>query len=271
MGGAAIIDMKEDVMTIQPFLRLVAGLLAALMVLVACATAPVTGRKQLLLISEEQADQMGEQAYQEIIAKSRLSSDPQQNARVQRIGQHIAVAANKPGYRWEFKVIDEPKTINAWALPGGKTAVYTGLLNLNLTDDELATVMAHEVAHALAQHSRERISQQLGFELGMRVLGAAGLSPGQLEAVNLAFGIGVGLPFSRRQESEADLVGLDLMSHAGYDPRAALSLWKKMAAASGNGPPEFLSTHPSSKTRTREIEQALPRYVPIYEANKRPA
>ncbi len=247
---------------------LVSLLLCSLM-LAACAQAPITGRSQLMLVSQDDAQRMGLQAYQEIMAKSKVSTDPQANARVQRIGRDIARVSQNMGGQWEFNVIDEPKTINAWALPGGKVAVYTGLLNLGVTDDELAAVMAHEVGHVIAQHSRERLSQAVATDIGLGVLGASGkLGHGALQAVNLALGIGVGLPFSRLQESEADFVGLNLMAKAGYDPRAAITLWQKMSKDK-NGPPELLSTHPSSEKRMRDIEAALPKVMPIYEANKR--
>lgn len=238
--------------------------------LAACSNAPVTGRNQLMLVSESQAQEMGDQAYKDIIAKSKLSSDPKYVDQVRRVGARVAKASDRPDYKWEFNVIDEAKTINAWALPGGKVAVYTGLLNLGVSDDELAAVMGHEVAHALAQHSRERMSQALTQQIGLAALGASGkLGEGGLQAVNLALGIGVGLPFGRKQESEADYIGLELMAKAGYDPRAALSFWQKMEKASGGkGPPEFLSTHPSSEHRMRDIEAALPKYIPVYEANK---
>lgn len=238
--------------------------------LVACSSAPVTGRKQLMIVSESQATDMGLQAYQEILSKSKLSTDPKYTDPVQRVGRLIAQASDKPDYQWEFNVIDEPKTINAWALPGGKVAVYTGLLNLGLSDAELAAVMGHEVAHALAQHSRERISQAMTQQVGLAVLGASGkLGQGEMQAVGLALGIGVGLPFSRKQESEADYIGLDLMAKAGYNPQAAITLWQKMSAANdGKSPPEFLSTHPSSEHRISDIQAALPKFMPVYEANK---
>jgi predicted Zn-dependent protease len=250
--------------------RALTSLLLVSLVLAACAQAPITGRSQLMLVSEGDAQRMGLQAYQEIMAKSKLSTDRQANARVQRIGRDIARVSQNIGGEWEFNVIDEPKTINAWALPGGKVAVYTGLLHLGISDDELAAVMAHEVGHVIAQHSRERLSQAVATDIGLSVLGASGkLGQGALQAVNLALGIGVGLPFSRLQESEADFVGLNLMAQAGYNPRAAITLWQKMSQGDKNGPPEFLSTHPSSDRRMRDIEAALPKMMPIYEANKR--
>ncbi len=255
-------------MTFYRQLRLGLMGLLGLAVLGACSTAPVTGRQQLMLISESQSQEMGAQAYKEAIAKAKLSHDPKYLDQVRRVGARIAQAAQKSDYQWEFNVIDEPKTINAWALPGGKVAVYTGLLNLGVSDAELAAVMGHEVAHALAQHGRERMSQALAQQIGLEALGSGKLSAGGLQAVNLALGIGVGLPFGRKQESEADLIGLELMAKAGYDPRAAVSFWQKMENTGGGKPPEFLSTHPSSEHRIRDIEAALPRFIPTYEANR---
>lgn len=246
--------------------------LMGIVLLAACSSAPVTGRQQLMLVSESQAQEMGAQAYKEALGKSKLSQDPKYLDQVRRVGARVAQAAQKPEYQWEFNVIDEAKTVNAWALPGGKVAVYTGLLNLGVSDDELAAVMGHEVAHALAQHSRERMSQALAQQIGLEALGASGkLGEGALQAVNLALGIGVGLPFGRKQESEADYIGLDLMSKAGYDPRAAVTFWQKMETAGGPKPPEFLSTHPSSEHRIRDIQAALPKFIPAYEANKNKA
>jgi len=250
--------------------KLLLKLIPLCLLLAACTTAPVTGRQQLMLVSESDAMQMGLQAYKEEMAKVKLSHDPKYVGQVRRVGERIAKVSGHSEYQWEFNVIGEPKTINAWALPGGKVAVYTGLLNLGLSDAELAAVMAHEVGHAIAQHSRERMSQALGINLGLGVLGSSGrMSDASLQAVNLALGIGVGLPFGRKQESEADFIGLDLMAKAGYDPHAALSFWQKMSqAAGGRKTPELLSTHPSNERRMRDIEAALPRFMPIYEANK---
>lgn len=245
-------------------------LVALLGAFTACARAPVTGRHQLMLVSEAQADQLGLQAYDQILAQSKISHDPVYVDQVTRVGERLARAANRPNDQWQFAVIDDPKTINAFALPGGKVAVYTGLLNLHLSDAELAAVLGHEIGHVLAQHTRERLSEQLGVKLGLDLAGLSGrLGPNAMQAVDLAVGIGIGLPFERRQETEADDIGLDLMARAGYDPRAAVALWKKMMAAAGpSHTPELLSTHPSDEQRIRNIEAALPRVMPIYEQHK---
>ena len=254
----------------NPVIKMVPLLIVWVLALAACARAPVTGREQLMLVPESQAESLGLQAYQDVLTKSKISHNPVYVDQVQRVGQRIAQVSDHPEYKWEFNVIDDPKTINAFALPGGKVAVYSGLLNLHLSDAELAAVLAHETGHAIAQHSRERMSEALGMNVGLAALGASGkLSDTELQAVNAALGIGVGLPFSRKQESEADYIGLDLMAKAGYDPHAALTLWQKMdQAATGPKPPALLSDHPSDAQRMHDIEAALPQFMPIYEASQ---
>lgn len=255
--------------------RLIPGILALTLsgaLLGGCASAPVTGRPQLLLVPAQQVDQMGAVAYQQELSKHRIDSNPQQVAQVRRVGERLAAAANKPNYRWEFNVIDDPSQINAFALPGGKVAVYSGLLNLGLSDAELAAVMGHEIGHVIAHHSQERLSEQMGTNLILSILsGSSRMSPQTVQVLNSALGIGVGLPFERRQESEADLIGLDLMAKACYDPRAALSFWEKMMAATRNlpQPPAILSNHPSDQSRIQAIQAAIPRFLPIYESCRR--
>lgn len=230
------------------------------LLLSACGSAPVTGRQQLMLISEPTAIEMGTKAYQQALESAKINGNGKYVAQVRRVGRYLADVTERTDYAWEFNVIDDDKVINAFALPGGKVAVYSGLLRLDLSDDELAAVMGHEIAHAIAQHSRERLSQQMGLVMIMQALGAAEQSPQNKVLMNLALGIGVGLPFERRQESEADRIGLDLMVLAGYDPRAAISFWKKMQNSGGNQPPEILSSHPSDQRRIQDLEAALPGY-----------
>lgn len=242
---------------------------------VACQTVPITGRSQLQLLSEPQEARMGVQAYQEIVKKSRPSNDPVVNDQVARVGRRIAAATGRPDLPWEFRVIDDPKQINAFALPGGKVAVYTGLLRVTRDDVGLATVLGHEIAHVIARHGGERVSQGLLVQVGLNATMAA-LSRGDPQTVRmvgslLGAGAAVGLlmPWSREQESEADRLGLIYMARAGYDPRAARDLWIRMAEASGGRgqPPEFLSTHPSHGTRIRQIEQWLPEALRYYQAS----
>lgn len=247
---------------------LLVGAVASL--LMGCSSVPVTGRSQLLMVSEQQELRMGLTSYKEILGKEKLNTDPVINERVQRIGRRIAAATGRTDYQWEFKVIDNDKTVNAFCLPGGKVAVYTGLLPLAPDDASLAAVIAHEVAHAIARHGGERLSQEMVVAgLTAATVMAASDSPRRdLYAGLLGAGAAVGflLPYSRLHEAEADRMGLIYMAKAGYDPRAALALWQRMAAHSKGKPkpPEFLSTHPADETRINEIERWLPEALSHY-------
>lgn len=252
-------------MSVRRRARLGLVALLALLAIPSCATVPYTHRSQLLLVSESEEAKLGAAAYEEILKKSRIDRDPQINAVVRAVGERIARAVNKPEYQWEFTVIDDPKQVNAFALPGGKVAVYTGLLPVAKDEAGLAVVMGHEVAHVLARHGAERMSQGLLLQIGAVGLSVAlgGSSPATRDAIFQAYGlgaqVGVLLPFSRSQEAEADHIGMILMARSGYDPAAALDLWKRMEAKTGGkGPPEFLSTHPSYQTRQQNIEEWLP-------------
>jgi predicted Zn-dependent protease len=235
--------------------------------LFACQTVPITGRKQLVLLSPAQENRMGISAYEQILREEKLSTDPQINAMVRRVGQRIAAVAERPDFAWEFRVIDKD-TANAFALPGGKVAVYTGILKYTQTDTGLAVVMGHEIAHALARHGAERISRSMIAQLGLTAvqIGLRNSNPVILQGIRLAYGLGVELPFSRSQESEADHIGLILMAKAGYDPREAISFWQRMAAGKkGQEPPQFLSTHPSGTTRMTQIKQWMPEALLYYQ------
>jgi predicted Zn-dependent protease len=238
---------------------------------VACQTVPITGRSQFLLLPEAEELQMGLQSYQEVLRKAKLSTDPAANDLVRRVGTRIAAATGRSNYQWEFKVIEE-KQANAFCLPGGKVAVYTGILPITRDEAGLAAVVGHEVSHAIARHGAERVSQNLLVEMGLTGTMAA-LSKGDPNTVKnvgalLGAGASVGLllPWGRAQESEADHLGLIYMAKAGYDPHAARDLWVRMAEASkGSGrPPEFLSTHPSEATRIKQIEAWLPEAMQYY-------
>ena len=218
---------------------------------------------------------MGLQAYREILRKSRISPDPAANDLVSRVGTRIAAATGRTDYQWEFKVIDDSRQINAFALPGGKVAVYTGLLPVARDDAGVAAVLGHEIGHVMARHGGERVSQELLVQVGLTATMAA-LSRGDPQTVRsvgslLGAGAAVGLilPWSREQESEADHLGLIFMAKAGYDPHAALDLWGRMGEASRGGgePPEFLSTHPSHGARIKQIEQWLPEAMQYYQAS----
>jgi predicted Zn-dependent protease len=241
---------------------------ALVLCLGACASAPYTHRSQLILVSESQESKLGADAYRQVLAKERICTDPQINAVVREVGERIARAADRPDYRWQFTVIDAPNTVNAFALPGGKVAVYTGLLPVAQDSAGLAAVLGHEVAHAIAHHGAERMSQAMGAQVLGTVLavGLGGTNPSTANAILQLYGlgaqVGVLLPWSRTQESEADHIGLILMAKAGYDPEAALALWQRMEKLEGGGrnapPPEFLSTHPGYGTRQHDIQRWLP-------------
>jgi predicted Zn-dependent protease len=234
-----------------------------------CETVPYTGRRQLQLITADEEAQMGVQSYQQIVGKAPQSTDAQVNAMVQRVGSRIAAVTDLE-YQWEFRVIADDKQANAFALPGGKVAVYTGMLPITRDEAGLAAVLGHEIGHVLARHGGERLSQQMGVQTATQVLaGMASSNPATVQLVSAALGagasVGVLLPWSRQQESEADHLGLILMAKAGYDPRVALDLWRRMAeAAKGQRPSEWLSTHPSEATRIQQIEGWLPEAMQYY-------
>jgi metalloendopeptidase OMA1, mitochondrial len=251
--------------------RPLASLVLVASVLASCESVPITGRSQLNLLSEPDEVQMGVQAYKEVVGKAKVSGDPVANAQVTRVAQRIIAVSEKPDLPWEVKVIDE-KQANAFALPGGKIAVYTGILPITRDDAGLAAVIGHEVGHVLARHSAERVSQQMVAQGlgGALVSGVLGTDPQTSQMVAGLFAQGLMLPWGRKQESEADHIGLILMAKAGYDPHAARDLWVRMAEASkgSSRPPEFLSTHPSEETRIRQIEAWLPQAMKHYQPTR---
>lgn len=266
------------------------GILAA--TLVACTAAPLSGcfsstnagavgadRKQLLLVSSDEVLQLSSQAYRETIqearAKGQLDRNPTQVKRLKdvanRLIPHTPIfreGANK--WQWEVHAITAD-TINAYVMPGGKIVFYSGIIErLQLTDAEIAAIMGHEIAHALREHSREKISRQMATSGVLSIAASAlGLSSGQAELVGLAGELGLNLPHSRTQEAEADKIGLELMARAGYNPNAAISLWQKMKANDRGGVPQFLSTHPSSEKRIQNMQALIPNVIPLYQANRR--
>lgn len=253
---------------------------------VGCQTNPYTGRSQLLMTSVSDEMAMGAQAYTQVKSdpKVRLSEDPREIEPVKRVAARIIEAAKKSKYadmanqfQWEVTVIKEDGTMNAFALPGGKIAVYTGLFPAAKNEAGLAAVMGHEVVHALARHGAERMSQgqltQAGLQIAGAALGTSGTSPLLSQAAMAALGagaqVGVLLPFSRAHESEADYIGLLLAAEAGYDPRESVRLWERMAQHSGGGgPSEFLSTHPSHGTRIQQLQKWMPEALARYQAQK---
>jgi predicted Zn-dependent protease len=257
-------------MSVTRRIRIPAHALLSLLILSACATAPYTQRSQLILISASEENRLGIQAFQQVLAKEKVTRDPVLQGVVDRIGWRVATAANRPDFQWQFVVIDNEKTANAFALPGGKVAVYTGIFPVSKTEGGLAAVMAHEVAHVLARHGGERLSQGLLAQMGGVAVqvGMAGSDPGVVQGVMAAYGlganVGVLLPYSRLQESEADRIGLILMAQAGYDPREAVHLWERMAQQDRNRPPEFFSTHPSAGTRIQDLQRSMPNALTYY-------
>ena len=237
----------------------------------ACQTVPLTGRSQLLLLPEGSELQMGLTSYEQIIKKSKVATDPVVNEQVMRVGRRIAEATGRTDYTWEFKVLED-KQANAFCLPGGKVAVYTGLLPMTRDDAGLAAVLGHEVAHAVARHGGERVSQTLLVQTGLAATQVALSSndPRTVQAVTSLLGagatVGVLMPWGRAQESEADRLGLIYMAKAGYHPSAARDLWVRMAeAAKGRQqPPELLSTHPAPATRIGDIDRWLPEALRYY-------
>jgi predicted Zn-dependent protease len=244
--------------------------------LVACQANPISGRKQLVLVSEEQAQASSAQAYTQAISAAqkngKLSSNAALNSRIKRITDRLIVEAKlmyppSRDWKWSVAVIDEP-ALNAWCMPGGKMAIYTGIIQkLALTDDEIAQVMGHEITHALLGHGRERMSRAIAMQGGM-TLGSI-LAGRDLSGLAPVADIALTLPNSRENESEADRYGLELAARAGYDPRAAVRLWEKIGAAGGNGPPQFLSTHPAPANRIQTLNALVPKMMPLYEKARR--
>ena len=236
-------------------------------------------RQQSMLLSAGQVEKSAVQAYEQEMkkaaAKNLLNRDAAQVTRVKTIAQRLipATAAFRPDapkWAWEINVITSGD-VNAWCMPGGKMAVYTGLIEkLKVTDDELAAVMGHEVAHALREHGRERMSQAYAQSLGLSVVGAAlGFGQGSMQVAQIVTDVTFNLPNSREHEIEADRVGVELAARAGYDPRAAVTLWQKMGQVGGGAPPQFLSTHPSPQNRASDLTNYAARVMPLYEAARK--
>jgi len=243
-------------------------------VLVACATSP-TGRRQLMLISPNEAISASRTAYvQQMKAfdeKGLISQDKALVDRINRItgrlvAQAIVMQPRTADWDWSVEVIDEPDTVNAWAMAGGRMAIYTGLIEqTKATDDEIAQVMGHEIAHALADHTAERMSVVMATQLGVLAVGVGTGDNRAMAGAAAAALLAVNLPNSRTAETEADRIGIELAAKAGYHPAAAASLWKKMGEAGGSGPPQFLSTHPAPGNRQQTLARLAPQMMPYYE------
>ena len=238
------------------------------------AKTPITGRSQLIFMDHNEEMALGSDAAREILQSSQVSNDTKQTQRLNRVGKRVAEASGQSDYKWEFHLIEDAKTPNAFVLPGGKVFVYTGILPFMSSDDELAAVVAHEVGHALARHGAERMSSgQLAnaggqlLQLGLGIGGVSAANSGlALQAYGAASQLGVILPYSRIQEYEADQIGLVLAAKAGYNPAAALTFWKKFVELEKGAQksPEYFSTHPDTAKRIAKIEEALPDVMPLY-------
>jgi predicted Zn-dependent protease len=233
-------------------------------------------RKQQMLVSEQDVEKGAAQAYAQQVQKARkagkLNSNPALTTRVRAISQRLIPATrafrpDAPGWKWEINTLTTNE-MNAYAMPGGKIMVYSGLVDrLKLTDAELAAVIGHEISHALREHTRERVSRAYAQQLALTGIAiATGAGQGTLDLANEVASVTFELPHSREQESEADIMGLELMARAGYDPNAAVNVWKKMMAAEKTGAPEFLSTHPAPANRIAELQASVPKVLPLYQA-----
>lgn len=259
---------------------LIISLISFSLLFISCSTVPLTGRSQLNMISDSEMLAMSYQQYDQFLKENPISKDQPAVEMVQRVGTNIQhaveeymvdnnLASHLQGYDWEFNLVED-SLVNAWCMPGGKVVIYTGILPVTQDETGLAVVMGHEIAHAIAEHGNERMSQQL-----LQQVGAVGLmvamkdKPVQTQALWLGvYGVGttvgIMLPYSRTHESEADRMGLIFMAMAGYDPNAAPEFWKRMAAGKDGKPPEFLSTHPSSETRINDIKSWIPEAMQYY-------
>ena len=265
--------------------RAVGGLIAAIWLVLmfqGCAEVPITQRKGLHLVSETELLSMSFQQYDDVLKKSKLSTETSKVEMVRRVGIRIAKSAETfltetgqqdkiKNYKWEFNLIEEDKTVNAWVMPGGKAAVYTGILPFTQNETGLAVVLGHEVAHALADHGNERMSEALVANTGGMALSVAlSQRPQQTQQLFMkVYGVGANvgflLPYSRLHESEADRIGLTLMARAGYDPREAIPFWQRMSSQEGQRPPQLLSTHPAPETRVADIKKYLPEALPYFD------
>lgn len=236
----------------------------------ACAKTPVTGRRAFILLSEDEELKLGADAYKEALKSEKICGDNATNSMIKKIGKEIEGVSGREKWNWEFKVIDDPKTMNAFALPGGKVAFYTGIFKPAQNEAAVAAIMGHEVAHAVARHGAQRVSQSLLIQAGLSAASLSVDDPKQKEAIVGGLGagaaLGILLPFSREHESEADEIGLIYMAKAGYDPKQAVAFWERFKKATGgDGPPEFLSTHPAPSSRIRALKKLLPKALKEYE------
>ena len=256
---------------------------AAALLLIGCATNPLTGRKSLSFVSNAQILPSSFQQYQEVLSSSKIITGTVQAKQVSEVGNRIKIAAEAyyksigkesalDGYEWQFVLIDDSKTVNAWCMPGGKVAVYTGILPVCKDDAGLAVVLGHEIAHALAGHGAEKISQTYVAELGGQLLGGVTNNEALRGVINDYYPVASGitlLKYGRNQETDADTMGLYIMAMAGYDPREAPVFWQRMIdATGGSNTPEFLSTHPDPQNRIADLNKIMPKALEYYNASK---
>ena len=244
----------------------------AMCALSGCYTVPITGRTSFVAVSQGDEMVLGMQAFADVRQKTPLVKNAAVAGRIASIGARIASVSEYPKWAWEFATFDQPDTPNAWCLPGGKVGFYTGLLPYTKTDAEIATVIAHEIGHAVARHGAERMSEEMVLAAGAALI-AGTVAPGNVEKAKVAYGIGsqvfVSLPHSRKQEYEADRIGLIYMARAGYDPREAVNFWDRFSKTfAGQKPPEWLSTHPTDENRIQQIRELLPEALKEYEATR---
>lgn len=249
--------------------------------LASCSTVPITGRRQLSLVPESEVVAMGISNYGEFLKDSKLSTNREQTAIVKKVGKNISVAVESflrdngmsnrlDEFQWEFNLVQNDSTVNAWCMPGGKVVFYTGIMPICQDESGVAVVMGHEIAHAVARHGAERMSQELGVQLGSATLQVALASKSAatqnifMSAYGVGTQVGVLLPYSREHESEADKLGLIFIAMAGYNPSTAVAFWKRMAAKGGGAPLELLSTHPSDSRRIAALEAYLPEAMKYY-------
>jgi predicted Zn-dependent protease len=259
----------NQIVTLKTLKRVLTVAVSAIIAATACSTSP-TGRSQLAFMSDRDMREMGQQAFSQIKAQTPLSRDGQAIGVVRCVSEAITsrLPADQRGAGWEILVFDD-NAVNAFALPGNKIGVYEGIFRAARNQNQLAAVIGHEVAHVIAEHANERVSTtyatQMGVNVAQAAAGGSGTYSGQLMGL-LGAGatVGVILPFNRKQESEADIVGLDLMARAGFDPAQSIPLWENMARIGQEKPPEFLSTHPSDETRMAGLRKKLPEAETLY-------
>jgi predicted Zn-dependent protease len=272
---------EREIVMYSKFILKITVLCCVLLMQTSCSRVAITGRKQLNIVPDSMMNSMALQSYNEFVSSHKLSANTQQTAMVKNVGTRIQNAVEKycaehnlasqiKNYRWEFNLVEDPN-INAWCMPGGKVVVYTGLMPVAQNEAGLAVVMGHEIAHAIAKHGSERMSQGLLVEMGGVALDVALTNePEQTKSIfmqsyGLGSQIGVLLPYSRLHESEADRMGLIFMAMAGYNPNEAVSFWERMAASKqGQAPPELLSTHPADSKRISNIKKLLPEAMQYY-------